>query len=313
MGISIRPLEERDLAAADRIFRLAFGTFLGLPDPMTFGGDSDHVATRWRTDPSATIAAEQDGELVGSNFASRWGSFGFFGPLSVRPDLWNKGVAQHLLRRTMELFEDWKTSHLGLFTFPQSPKHIGLYQRFGFSARFLTPLMSKPVGTSPRTVEWSRFSDVPADHREGCLRACRDLTDAIFRGLDLEREIRAVDRHGLGDTILVRDRGDLVGFAVCHSGPGTEAGSGTCYVKFGAVRPGSDAPTLFGTLLDACEHFATTRGLRKIDAGVNMARQEAYRIMLERGFRTLLQGVAMHRPNEEGFNRPGVYALDDWR
>jgi pimeloyl-ACP methyl ester carboxylesterase len=30
----IRPLAETDLAAADRIFRLAFGTFVGLPDPL---------------------------------------------------------------------------------------------------------------------------------------------------------------------------------------------------------------------------------------------------------------------------------------
>lgn len=35
MQIRIRPLEEGDLAEADRILRLAFGTFLGLPDPFT--------------------------------------------------------------------------------------------------------------------------------------------------------------------------------------------------------------------------------------------------------------------------------------
>ena len=41
MQIRIRPLEERDLAEADRILRLAFGTFLGLPDPLKMFGDSD--------------------------------------------------------------------------------------------------------------------------------------------------------------------------------------------------------------------------------------------------------------------------------
>ena len=35
-GVSIRPLREHELSEADRIFRLAFGTFIGLPDPMTF-------------------------------------------------------------------------------------------------------------------------------------------------------------------------------------------------------------------------------------------------------------------------------------
>ena len=30
-------------------------------------------------------------------------------------------------------------------------------------------------------------------------------------------------------------------------------------------------------------------------------------------FRTDLQGVTMHRPNEDGYHRRGVYVLDDWR
>jgi len=46
-GVTIRPLRADDLETADRIFRLAFGTFVGLPDPMQFAGDSDWVRARW--------------------------------------------------------------------------------------------------------------------------------------------------------------------------------------------------------------------------------------------------------------------------
>jgi len=35
LDVTIRPLQEGDLPAADRSFRMAFGTFLGLPDPTT--------------------------------------------------------------------------------------------------------------------------------------------------------------------------------------------------------------------------------------------------------------------------------------
>jgi hypothetical protein len=27
----------------------------------------------------------------------------------------------------------------------------------------------------------------------------------------------------------------------------------------------------------------------------------------------MLQGVGMHRPNEPGYSRPDVWAIDDWR
>ncbi|MGH7985915.1 MAG: hypothetical protein ACREQX_06470 [Candidatus Binataceae bacterium] len=51
MQIRTRLLQERDLAEADRILRLAFGTFLGLPDLMTVFGDSDFAYTRYSSSP----------------------------------------------------------------------------------------------------------------------------------------------------------------------------------------------------------------------------------------------------------------------
>ena len=46
--IRVRCLQESELPAADHIMRLAFGTFLGLPEPTSFMGDADFVHTRWR-------------------------------------------------------------------------------------------------------------------------------------------------------------------------------------------------------------------------------------------------------------------------
>ncbi|HZE45702.1 MAG TPA: hypothetical protein VE087_02390, partial [Xanthobacteraceae bacterium] len=92
-----------------------------------------------------------------------------------------------------------------------------------------------------------------------------------------------------------------------------EAGDGVCFVKFGAVRPGSGAAERFAALLDACAGLAIATGMLNIVAGVNLAREEAYRAMLARGFRTQIQGVTMHRPNEPGYSRPGLFVLDDWR
>ena len=72
MDVRVRALEERDLAEADRIMRLAFGTFLGMPDPMQMFDDADIARTRFRADPTAALAAEVDGKLVGSNFVANW-------------------------------------------------------------------------------------------------------------------------------------------------------------------------------------------------------------------------------------------------
>jgi GNAT superfamily N-acetyltransferase len=313
MEIRIRPLKENDLPDADRIFRLAFGTFIGLPDPMKFAGDAAQVRTRWLVDPAATLGAESANELIGSNFLTNWGSVGFFGPLTIRPDFWDKGVASRLLEPTMDIFAQWATKLTGLYTFAQSAKHVHLYQKFGFWPQFLTAIMTKPVDQSLAASSWSGFSKTAEQDREGCLKACAELTGAIYEGLNVEREIRAVAGQKLGETVTVWDGSRLAGFAVCHCGAGSEAGSGALYVKFGAARPGLAAEQNFNRLLEACEAFAASRGLEKIVAGVNTARVAAYRRMLARGFRSIIQGVAMLRSEDQGYNRPDVYVIDDWR
>lgn len=115
-SILIRPLRESDISKADHVFRLAFGTFIGLEDPLTFLGDAEFIRTRFMANPSGSFAAEVNGELVGSNFVANWGSVGIFGPLTIRPDFWDKGVAKQLLKSTTDYFEKLGTKHIGLFT-----------------------------------------------------------------------------------------------------------------------------------------------------------------------------------------------------
>lgn len=313
LGTHVRPLQKSDLPAADHIMRLAFGTFLCLPEPTSFMGDAGYVDTRWKANPNAAFAVEANGKLIGSNFASNWGSVGFFGPLTIHPDHWDQGAAKLLMEPIMECFAKWSIKHAGLFTFAQSAKHVCLYQKFGFWPRFLTPIMFKPVKRANDHLQWSKFSDVSETERESTLLTCRQLTDEIYEGLDITGEILSVAEQGLGDTVLLWENGKLVGLAVCHSGPGTEAGSDTCYIKFGAVRSGTKAEQNFNSLLKACEKMAAEKDLQKIVAGVNTGRHEAYQHLLSSGFRTELQGVAMERPNQPGYNRPGIFLIDDWR
>jgi hypothetical protein len=243
-----------------------------MPDPLAFMGDADYVRTRWRANPSAAFAAEADDGLAGSTFVTSWGSVGFFGPLTVRPDLWDRGIGQSLLEPTIAVFDAWGTRHAGLFTFSHSPKHLALYQKYGFAPRFLTSILFRPVVGEAPSASWSRYSELSDDEQRACLDACRELTDAIYPGLDVRHEIEAVEAQRLGDTILLWDDSRLAGFAVCHAGPGTEAGSDVCYVKFGAARPGPAAAEAFARLVDTCEAFAAKLSLSRLVMGVNTGR-----------------------------------------
>nr|WP_320131909.1 GNAT family N-acetyltransferase [uncultured Holophaga sp.] len=312
MNPLLRPLTQVDLPEADRIFRTAFGTFIGLPDPLAFTGDAAVVASRFHAFPEGAFGVEVEGRLVGSVFASHWGSFGFFGPLSVDPRHWGQGLSKRLMGAVMNCFETWGVSQAGLYTFSQSPLHLGLYGHFGFRPRFLCAVMGREVGEGAPDGALL-LSGLPSEAREASLEACRALAGTLLPGLDLTREIRHALTSGLGELLCLYEGAELVGYALCHLGSGSEGGSGACYVKAAAVRGGAGAPGRFGALLQQIEGLAASRGACQVVAGVNTARTGAYEALLERGYRIQLTGISLHRPNLEGFCHPGAWVLDDWR
>ncbi len=309
-----RPLVDRDLPEAQHMVRRAFGTFMGVTDLDNFWTDFDYVYGRFGCEHTAAFGADHDGALAGVNFCTNWGSVGFFGPLSVRTDLWNRGIAQPLVAAVSDQFGRWGTRHAGLCTFPQSTKHVWLYQKFCFYPRHLTAVMAAPaasVGTLPKEARYSVLS--PGERRDADA-ASRALTDEIYDGLDLRAEIRTCAARNLGDTLLLWEGSDrLAGFAVCHWGSASEAGADCLFIKFGAVRPGQGASDRFGALLDAAGVLARDAGMATVLAGVNTGREPAYRQMMARGFRSRMHVIIMNRPNAPGYSGPEDFVLDDWR
>jgi len=306
-------LRESELEEAGRIVRLAFGTFLGLPNPMEFMGDRDFVTPRWRARNTKVLAARENGKLIGTNVLTRWGSFGFFGPLTVLPEYWDHGVAQKLMTETVTILDDWGVRSSGLFTFAHSPKHVGLYQKSGYWPGALTALMKR----TPEAPKWTEekgakmpvlLSALAADERQEAMEACTKLTDAMESGLDLSEEMRAVLAQRTGEVVLTYGRRGLDGFAVCMHGQGSEGGQKLCYVKFAAANSGER----FNWLLDAIDALAVAWRV-DVEAGMSLACEDAYLRMRAHGYRPVTLGVAMHRPHGEGFNRPQCHVIGDWR
>ena len=312
LKVEIGPLKEQELDEADRIMRTAFGTFLGLPEPGSFAGDRQFVKARWGSRHIQWIAAREGKRLIGSNAVTGWGNFGFFGPLTVLPEYWDRGVAQQLMDATVKQFDKWGTKRTGLFTFPHSTKHVGLYGKYGYWPQYLTALMTRIPAADEEVTEPVLLSELSKAEQKKAVKACAKLASQIDKGLDLTDEIASVLAGHLGDVALVWSGSKLDGFAVCHTGAGSQGGTKVCYVGFAAARPGKGAGQRFEALLSACEAFALSRGV-PLEAGVNMAQRDAAERMLNRGFRSVTYGVAMMRPQGDGLYRPDAYVLADLR
>ena len=105
-------------------------------------------------------------------------------------------MGKSLVEAVTNQFDEWGVKHGGLCTFPQSPLHIALYGKFGYRARFLTPIMAAPARIVGDAGAWSPYSDLPEGQRREVERASRELTDMLYDGLDLCAEIRTVTRAG---------------------------------------------------------------------------------------------------------------------
>jgi predicted N-acetyltransferase YhbS len=298
----IRPMAAADVPEAHRIFRHAFGTHLGATDLATFRVDIGMIALRQRTYPALAWVAEQDGRVVGSVFLNDLGSHGVFGPLTVDPALWDGGIAKALTAHGVAAARARGFAHLGLFTYPTSPKHLELYRRAGFWPRNLVPVFRRAPrpGPAPRVLS-------AGGHATG-LGHCRRIAEAVMPGLDPSHEIRMVLDTATGDVVLTE-----TGFAICHVGAGSEAGTAKAYVKFAALAPGTDAAARLSGLLRATEALAVARGAETLDAGCDTGRKIAYRTLIAEGWRIAIQGLAMHLDDRPALDGARTLVLDDGR
>jgi GNAT superfamily N-acetyltransferase len=295
----------------DAIFRDAFRAYLNVPDSMI--PDASVAGTRARADLGLALGAEVEGRLVGSVFAARWGSVAKFGPTTVRSTGWTGSAGQVLMEAALERASAWGPRLRVGYTFSNSVRHVEFYQRLGFRTGHLEGHLGRQVKPTPADPDVVRLSAVPVPERAAWMDRARALSGAVYEGLDVQVELEAVLSLGLGEVVALTEGSTLVGLAICHLGPNTEAGTGVCCLKWAAVLPGASAEARLIRLVTACEHLAAEHKLTRLSVAINLRRRPAYQALLRNGFILLMLGIALHVEEDDGLSNDGVWLLDDWR
>lgn len=324
--IKVRRVRKGDLSRIREVMESAFGDFyerqLGSRPRQVFGG-AQYVHHRWLMEPwGCFVAEENDTKIVGASIAVCWGSVGLLGPMAVLTPYQNQKVAQGLVRAAEGFFEENRVTLQGVVTYPYSPKHLVLYQKFGFKPRALVALTtkslerreaappSKPARGAPQVL---RFSTYEEGKKKGLLLRLKALTGKLYRGLDLTKEIEIVDGLSLGDTILLEKDRALVGFAICHAPGVSEAPNGALYIKYAAIDPGRRRPEHFAQLVGACEDYGAAGGCQRVIAPVYTTYWRAYQTLLSSGYQMDMLMIRMKRGKHDEYEREDDLVLDDWR
>ena len=248
----------------------------------------------------AMIWRDADGQLVAFNMVHQSGAEGWMGPLAVRPDRQGEGLGSVMVRLGIDWLKGQGATTIGLETMPRTVENIGFYSRIGLVPGPLTVTLvhdvSRRLSALPELLSGAGHQ---LPHR---IDECRRLADQLAPGVDFTREIVLTRDLGIGDTTLVRDAGELLGFALWHSTP---LAAGRAKDEVRVLKLVARDLAAFDRLLDGLQATAASERVGRIAIRCQTEYAEAYLHLIAAGYRVhwtdlrmVLQDYPQMQPRE---------------
>jgi predicted N-acetyltransferase YhbS len=136
MPITIRPATPADANECGRILYAAFAT---LAEHHNFPRDFPSVEVATEIASLLTghprffgLVAEQNGRILGSNFADMRSAIAGIGPISVDPNVQNQGIGRRLMQALMDHATTTNVTGIRLVQAAYHNRSLCLYTRLGF-------------------------------------------------------------------------------------------------------------------------------------------------------------------------------------
>jgi GNAT superfamily N-acetyltransferase len=231
-------------------------------------------------DGGAMVWRDGRGDIAAFNMVHHSGVEGWMGPLAVRTENQGSGVGKEVVEQGIAWLRQQGAQVIGLETMPRTMDNIGFYSTLGFAPGRLTITLSLDAASGDRAPEL--LGRLSARDRDDEMLALRELVQGIAPGYDFTREIELTDSLSLGDTLLLRENGKVVGFALCHTAPLVEgrAREELRVLKLVLADEGS-----LETMMRALCDLAKRTGTRRVAIRVQGEYEGAYRRLIAMGAR----------------------------
>ncbi|MES2179034.1 MAG: GNAT family N-acetyltransferase [Gemmatimonadota bacterium] len=255
----------------------------------------------------AMIWRDGRGEIAAFNMVHRSGVEGWMGPLAVRTQYQGSGVGKAVVERGIDWLRDNHARVIGLETMPRTMDNIGFYSRLGFTPGRLTVTVTLDAVAGDRGPDL--LGRLSLRDRDDALQAIRALVENIAPGYDFTREMEITDALSLGDTVILRERGEVVGFALCHTAPLVEGRTREELRVLKLLVADSGA---LETMTRALCDYARRSGTRRVAFRVQGEYGAAYRRLIAMGGRVRWTDLRMSLDgHEEPADRAGIL-LSNW-
>jgi len=258
--LAFRPGRPDDAPACGQI---AFDAFAAVnekhgfpPDFPTVDVAAGFLSSLLQRPDFYSVVAEQDGQIVGSNFLNESNPVAGVGPVTVSPACQDDGIGRKLMEDVLARADSQGCESVRLVQAGFHMRSLSLYTKLGFTVRDSMAIMSgNPLRES-----------IPGYHvraaTENDMEACHDLH---YRLQNHDRRQTLRDGITRGTAVVVEREGRLTGFATSVTGLGHAAAETTkdliAIISEAEELPGMLIPTRNRELFDWCLNSGLRIGL----------------------------------------------------
>lgn len=267
-------------------------------------------------DPAGCFVAEEPGKIVGYIFSRTYGDVGYFGPFGVLPEYQRKGYGKDLVNASVGYLEN-SAKTIGLETMPQTGYNLGLYTKLGFKPFMLTFRMFKPLIKPPEKMP--ETVERVARPTRAILERIAQISGTLEDGLDYSKEVDLLNKHPMGEVLLLKHASDVIGFALCYAfdvpvGLYPSSDIKDLRVRLLGIDADYSKTEYFKRLLTACESLAGTLHRETVTLPLYSEYFDALEILLATGYRVhgdyaSLVRLAKHR---YPIRNPKAFNLCEW-
>jgi GNAT superfamily N-acetyltransferase len=150
------------------------------------------------------VVAESSGQILGSNCLDERSAIAGLGPITIDPDVQNKGVGRALMQAALARSAELGGQGTRLLQAAFHNRSLSLYTKLGFDTREPISTMQGPPIKKP--TQGHRVRPARASDLEECDRLCRSV-----HGHDRNGEVR--DAIGQGTAVVAERKGRIVAYA----------------------------------------------------------------------------------------------------
>jgi GNAT superfamily N-acetyltransferase len=255
----------------------------------------------------AMVWRDGRGEIAAFNMVHRSGIEGWMGPLAVRTEYQGSGVGKDIVERGIDWLKRQDARVIGLETMPRTMDNIGFYSSLGFAPGRLTITLTLDAAAADHAPEL--LGRLGARDREESLAEAQALVNRLAPGYDFTREVELTESLALGDTVLLRDMGRVVGFALCHTAPLVE---GRTREELRVLKLALEDERHIDALVHALCDFAKRGGTRRVALRVQGEYSGLYRRLVSLGARVRWTDLRMSLAGYEEQRVASGIVLSNW-